>query len=184
MARNANAKIVQIAERQVLDRETGEIVQSEQERILQIPREPAYVKMYIDDLGEVLGVPQGPRGLIYHLARRVDYNGLISLTPGVRRHICQEAGIKAQSLSNYLTTLVKHDILYRTASSEYTLNPKYFARGDWREIYKRRQSWKMTVVYNFDGRKTVTGQAVDQLDLEDFLADEKADQVPDQGQGA
>lgn len=180
MARNANAKIVQIAERQVLDRETGEIVQSEQDRILQIPREPPYVKMYIDDLGEVLGVPQGPRGLIYHLARRVDYNGLISLTPGVRRHICQEAGIKAQSLSNYLTTLVKHDILYRTASSEYTLNPKYFARGDWREIYKRRQSWKMTVVYDFDGRKTVTGQAVE----EDFLADEKADQVPDQGQGA
>lgn len=169
-------KIVQISERTQIDHETGEVRQETRENVYRLPQEPRYVKMYIEDLGRLLDVPPGPRDILYHLVRRLDYEGLIGLTPGARQRICETANIKPQTLANYLTTLCKKNVLKHVGRGEYEMNPRYFAKGDWKDIAKRRSAFEMTVRYSPDGQRIINGKSVDQMDIEDLLA--SSDQQP------
>ena len=163
--------VVQISSSTSVDHGTGEVRSESREQVLRLPQEPPYVKMYLDDLGAVLGVPAGPRDLLYHLVRKLDYDGFISLTPGARERICDAADIKRQTLANYLNTLCKSGILKHRGRGEYEMNPQYFARGDWKDICQRRADFVMQVKYRADGTKEVTGRASsEQLDLEDVIS--------------
>ena len=167
-------KIVQIAETRQVDSATGEVTLSEVTNVIRLPQEPPYVKMYIEDLTAVLDVPAGPRDVLYRLVRRMDYDGLIGLTPPIREAICRDAGIKNQTLYNYISTLTKKSIMKAVGRSTFEMNPKYFAKGDWKDIHQRRQRFTMKIEYDLDGSKTVTGCAVAQMDIEDYLDVEDA----------
>ena len=170
MARDSK-NVVQINNSTSVDHATGEVRSESREQIVRLPQEPPYVKMYLDDLGSILGVPAGPRDLLYHLVRKLDYDGFISLTPGARERICEAASIKRQTLANYLNTLCKYEILRHRGRGEYEMNPQYFARGDWKDICQRRADFIMQVKYRADGTKEVTGRASsEQLDLEDVIS--------------
>ena len=155
----AMKKVVNISERVFADHETGEVRSEERTTVTRLPQEPAYVKLYIEDLGRILDLPTGPRDILYSLLRKLDYDGLISLTSGGRKRIAEAHGIKEQSVSNYLTMLVKKEVLKIVARGEYELNPHLFAKGDWDSIYRRRGNFKMTVTYTEDGQRVVTGKA-------------------------
>lgn len=152
-------KVVNVSERVFSDHDTGVVRSEERTTITRLPQEPAYVKLYIEDLGRILDLPNGPRDILYSLLRKLDYDGLISLTSGGRKRIAEAHGIKEQSVSNYLTMLVKKEVLKNVARGEYELNPHLFAKGDWDSIYRRRGNFKMTVTYTEDGRRFVTGKA-------------------------
>ncbi len=155
----AMKKIVNISERVFADHDTGEVRSEERTTITRLPQEPAYVKLYIEDLGRILDLPTGPRDVLYSLLRKVDYDGMISMTSGGRKRIAETHKIKEQSVSNYLTMLVKKEVLKIVARGEYELNPHLFAKGDWDSIYRRRGEFKMTVTYTADGKRVITGQA-------------------------
>ena len=66
----------------VVDGLTGELI-SEQRNIIAfnpLPPEPAYVKMYIEDLGKLLDLQSGHRDILLHVAANVAYDGLVSMT--------------------------------------------------------------------------------------------------------
>ncbi len=160
-----SAKVIQISQREVVNHETGQVLRQENERVLQLPQEPEYIKLYLQDLAHLLDVPAGPQGLLMALVRKLDYEGMITLSPAARDRIATVLGIKVHTLANYLTALCEKGILKRAGRGEYEVNPHLMAKGAWTEILKRRASFQMVVTYRPDGTRTITGGLAAQEEL-------------------
>mgnify|MGYP002717741625 CR=1 FL=1 len=167
------AKIVQLEQKTEVDYETGQVTKQTNSKVINLPQEPPYVKMYIDDVGKLLDVPPGPRMVLYQLVRKLDYEGFISLTPAARERIAKACDISVRTMSNYLTMLSASGILRHAGRGEYEMNPNLFAKGDWKDIAKRRQDFELSIQYRADGSKVLKGRAIpsepSQIDLEDYL---------------
>lgn len=160
------AKILQLEQRIEIDHETGQVSRETNSRVLRLPQEPPYVKMYIDDIGKLLDVPAGPRMVLYQLVRRLDYEGFISLTPAARERVAKACEIGVPTMSNYLTLLCKSGILRHVGRGEYEMNPSLFAKGDWKDISRRRQAFELSIAYTADGKRELKGRVIsDQLEL-------------------
>jgi len=155
------AKVVQITERTVV-RDDGQILEDERSRVINLPSEPPFVKMYLEDISRLFDVPAGPRVVLYQLVRKMDYEGFISLTPAARKRIAESCDLSVGAFNNYLTDLCKVSILRNIGRGEYEVNPHIFAKGEWKDISKRRQSFQLSVIYDKNGKRTVTGQFIDE----------------------
>ena len=141
---------------------TGEVV-SQQKNVISIKpmaEEPAYIKMYIDDISRVLGLQHGHQEILLFIAASVDYEGIASLAIGRKARIAATVGCSIKSIDNAITEYIKQGILTRVARGEYELDPKLFAKGKWRDIRERRMSFKSTIIYSAKGEKTIETIAI------------------------
>lgn len=164
MARSS-AKVVQLSTRETMDHDTGVLVRSEHEQVLRFPPEPEFIKLYLADLSALLDVPPGPQGVLMALVKKLDYEGVITLSPASRERIANLLGIKIHTLANYITLLCEKQILRRTGRGEYEMNPHLMARGSWADILKRRASFELVVTYRSDGTRTIRGEVEPQGEL-------------------
>ncbi len=146
--------------------ETGVVNEEERKKIIKLPQEPPYVKMYIEDLGAVLNLPVGVRGLLYALVQRIDYDGIITLGSTSKKRIAERLKITVGTFDNYLTKLVKTGVLKRIGRGEFEINPYLFARGDWADIRRRRdifgKTFKMTITYSPGGQRRIESKTLDE----------------------
>lgn len=156
------AKIVQMTETRMINEE-GEIISSDTSRVINLPSEPPYVKMYIEDISRLFDVSQGPRAVLYQLVRKLDYDGFISLTPASRARIASSCGLGIGTFNNYLTQLCKAAILRNVGRGEYEMNPHLFAKGEWKDISKRRQAFQLSITYQ-DGKRIIKGNTINAED--------------------
>lgn len=163
-------RIVNTTTERTINKSTGEVLSETTSNVVRLPQEPPYIKMYLDDLCELIKVPGPQRQLLEMMLQKLDYEGFITLSPRYRKKICERLKIKDQTFRNYLGGLCKSQILKRQATNEYEVNPRYFARGEWRQIAERREQFEMRVVYGPEGRQIVTDRVNrddDQPDLFD-----------------
>lgn len=141
-----------------VDHETGEIKSQEKVVKFRHPKEPPYVKFYIDDLSKLLDIKDGPQKMVHHLVARVDYEGFIALNPVLRKKIADELGIKEQTFRNYLRELIQKKIITRIANNYFKANPYLFAKGEWAEVFKQRKEFDtitMKVTYDKKGNRDI-----------------------------
>jgi hypothetical protein len=141
----------------VVDVLTEEIV-SERKNIITfnpMPPEPAYVKMYIEDLGKLLDLQSGHRDILLHVAATVAYDGLVSMTALRKSRIAAALKCSIRSIDNAITEFVKREILLRLGRAEYELNPHLFAKGSWKEIRERRLQFTTRITYSAEGGRTI-----------------------------
>ena len=136
--------------------DTGEVHQESKVEQFNFGKEPPYVKMYLDDLCALKKVPAAKRTLLDLLLKKVDYDGYINLSPRYRNILCEKLGIKPQSLRNALMDLCKAKLIKNVSTNEFSINPYYFARGDWKAVVEQRRNFHLTVSYNADGTRTIT----------------------------
>lgn len=160
-----SAKVVQLSTRETVNAETGQVLRTEHESVLRLPQEPEYIKLYLQDLSTLLDVPAGPQSVLMALVRKLDYEGIITLSPASRERIATALNIKVHTLANYITALCDKGILRRTGRGEYEMNPHLMARGNWSDILKRRATFQMIVTYRADGTRTITGGVETQGEL-------------------
>jgi len=153
------AKIVQITETKTID-ESGEIYHNETSTVINLPSEPPYVKMYIDDLSRILDISAGPRSVLYQLVQKMGYDGYISLTAAAKKRMAESCKITVGTLSNYLTDLCRANVLRNVDRGEYEMNPNYFAKGEWKDISRRRRSFELSILYGANGERKVRGKLV------------------------
>lgn len=169
-------RITQMVESTVVDQTTGEIIEQTKAVVYTVENEPAYVKMYLNDLSKLLDLPKAHTDLLYILMTMMDYENIVTLSPRKRDRICQQLNITKQSLANNLHKLAKVDAVRSVGRGEYQLNPELFAKGSWADIKNLQLSYrkrlKMTVEYDGDER-TIRCDVVDrepvQLDIEDAI---------------
>ena len=161
-----------IKETQNVDFETGEIRSSE--KVLLLPKEPAYVKLYIDDIAKLYSLPKGSSDLMLMLVRKMGYDGLISITAGYKEVMSRELGMKTQSINNSIQKLIKEGILKRVARGEYMMDPSLFAKGEWSDIRRLRDKYlEVNVTYTSSGKRKISSHIKEnpkarQLDIEDM----------------
>lgn len=141
---------------------TGEIKTEEITNVVKIPKEPPYVKMYIDDLAKILELTSGCRSLLYFLIKKMDYEGIITLTKSSRDRLAEQIGVKETAVRNQITQLCQKGILRRIGTGEFEANPNLFARGDWSDIHKRRKCFKLTINYENETR-ILNGSAINDI---------------------
>ena len=120
--------------------------------LTKIEAEPDYVKMYVADLSNLVGLKEGHGRILPFIAASVGYDGFISLAGGRKARIAMTAGCSLKSVNNAITEYVKAGILIRAGRAEYELNPHLFAKGEWRNIRERRLSFTAKINYSSAGR--------------------------------
>lgn len=152
---SAKKRITSVRRTTTVDHTTGEVTSHQEDVEYNAPREPAYVKMYIHDLGDMLDIGKGSQSLMFELAQRIDYEGYVALNGALKKRMAEKLGIQTKTLRNYLSELVKAGMLRIEDTGMYEVNPKYFARGKWQDILERREAFTMRITYNPDGTRDI-----------------------------
>lgn len=130
------------------DHQTGEKIYSEETNTLNIPAEPNFVKLYLDDILYLSDLPKGLNSVLYNLLKRMSYGNQIVVNAGIKRQIAGEISLAVSTVNNSITKLVKGHVLFRVETGIYTVNPNLFGKGEWKDIAQLR----MHVTYDINGR--------------------------------
>ena len=150
------AVIKQQITRTEVDHETGETLKETVNETLRYNEEPAFIKVYLQDILYLSDMPKRYDKVLFELVKRAqwanrDQGMTITLSSGSKRLIAKQLGLNSISLiSNALTDFVKAKILKRIETGVYALNPNLFGKGDWQDIAKLR----LDVDYDLSGKKT------------------------------
>lgn len=148
-----------------IDKLTGEVTHNQTitEYEQRIPNEPPYIKLYTTDLSNLFKLPVGTTSVLMCFVTIADYQGVIALNKYLKDSIAERMNAKPAKngkpsnsvVNKAITELLNKGIISRIGSSTYQLNPNYFARGKWRDIYQQRKSFKMTITYKDDGKEGI-----------------------------
>lgn len=137
-----------------VNHETGEIISTERKTVVQVDREPEYVKLYVKDIVRLNGLPNSTASILNALLRSMGYNNIIPAYAPVKKIICRDLGIKINTLNKAIDSLYKKNILIRLDRGIYMADPEIFGRGTWGEIKEIR----MMISYNEAGQKVIKSE--------------------------
>lgn len=156
----------------VTDVESGQTRATKETNIVRLPSEPPFIKMYIDDLSHFIGLKERHRDVVFELIKKLDFEGMVTLTPRTRSVIAERLKISDQSFRNYLSEVVKTGLFKRISHNEFEVNPHYFARGDWQSVYHRRKEFVMEIRYTAKGRKITSSASEIEPETGDMFEDQ------------
>lgn len=137
-----------------VDHKTGEVTSEVNSKVINLPTEPPFIKLYLTDVTHMYNLPRNSPDILLELLRKLDYEGMITLNSTTKKIICERTGKKMKTLDNFLGELVKKEVFRRVGAGLFSPNPHLFGRGEWRDIYKRREAWLM-VEYKEDGTREI-----------------------------
>lgn len=150
----------------VMDNSTGEILNTKDVSIIQIPPEPPYLKLYFAEVSRLFDLQPLVSSVLLELAFRSGYDGVVGIGKRIKEIIAKNIGSKFQSVDNAITILTKKGLITRIGRGEYEIDPNIFAKGDWKIIQERRNKYKdrlktLQMVFNIeitnDGKRTIKG---------------------------
>ena len=132
-----------------LDFFTGEILVVTDRKEYKVPKEPDFVKMYLDDISNIMNLPN--TDVLFCLLKKTNYDGEVVIIKPIAEEICKLAKIKnTQYFYKLIKSYCDSNILIKKCRGMYMFNPYYFAKGYWEDIYKIR----LTIDYTpTEGRK-------------------------------
>ena len=134
---------------EVVDHTTGEVRESSTTKVMRIPSEPPFIKLYLADMCKMHNIPKVGNNVLNELLKLTNYNNEIVLNSTIKKRIESELNLKKGMLDNNLTKLKKANILKSEERGVYLLNPNLFGKGSWHDISKLRVVWD----YSESGRK-------------------------------
>lgn len=153
---------VSVIKHDVIDHETGEVINSSYTSTQVKEVEPNFVKMYVDDVGKLMDLrPKGSK-VLHILVRLMNYYNIVTMVKPVKEMMCAELGMTVGSLNNEIDRLYRKGILIRKGRSVYVVDPELFGKGKWEHVKKIR----MIVDYDDKGNKTINTELVKQLELD------------------
>lgn len=156
MARTNQKKIITKSTVTDVDFQTGEIKSESTSETYRLPSEPKFIKLYVDDIGSIIGLSGTQKNILLRMLRKLDFeDGIVTLSARSRKLIAQDLNISEGSFRNALSKMAKTEIIKAIGHNEYEINPHYFAMGSWQEIYNRRLDFSLKVKYSQDGKKEI-----------------------------
>lgn len=146
-----------------VNHETGEVKESTTVRVVK-GEEPSYIKLYLQDISYLYGLPATAGDLMHELLQYVTYGThQIILNASVKERICKVTGIAKQTLNNRLQDLVNKGIIARDGRSVFVLNPYLFGKGDWKSVRElRSKNIHLKIVYDKEtNTRRIQGNIID-----------------------
>ena len=137
-------RLHQSVETEVINGETGELITKKTNRTLSWGNEPAYVKLYLDNILYLSDMPTKHASVLYALLKRASDAGeeegmQVIVNASLKRRIQESLGFKnISSINNAITDLTKGNIIYRVDVGIYNFNPHLFGKGEWQDIARLR----------------------------------------------
>lgn len=154
MSKSCMQRVTYLEETLKVNTQTGEVEEKETKRTIHLPREEDYVKIYIKHINYLNNLPQGLDDIIYALLKKINYQNQIVINSAIKRQIAKELGKTFNTINQYITKLVKYDILIRVDTGIYYLNPIFYGKGSWKEILELRKKLEILIEYK-DGEYTI-----------------------------
>ena len=156
--------------------ENGEFVEENKKVTYKIDREPDFVKLYLDDLIKLEGLPKSTAAVFYELLKFMTYadserGQIVILNSYVRKQILNAIGgiSNPQTIVNAISALKRKGLLSEVDRATYCINPNVVGRGEWRDILnlrKRISEINVKIVYNEYGRDIVTETVIEDCESE------------------
>jgi Firmicute plasmid replication protein (RepL) len=125
-------KLVNYKEKEILDKETGELVSVTTEKVYTIdaPKDHFFMA-FIDNMASFYKIKSATdKDVIVWLCSHAEYNtGKVRLTTKSRQELCEDLGLKNSSLSRSIKKLKELNLI-SGESGEFTINPEIFWKGD------------------------------------------------------
>jgi hypothetical protein len=144
--------VVQVTTKEIIDYNTGEVMQSEDTKTIQrYVEKDQFMRVYTKEIGGIVGLnaPLAYKCLFYLWSIAEYQTNRITILARHRQEMKELFAVKShQSIYNAITLLVKSGLLLKDTKfrQEYVLNPKYFFYGSELE---RLQAVKLVLQYNF-----------------------------------
>lgn len=152
MGKKEYKKSVQSTVTQTLDKETGELVTLEVKNTCVAKSEPAYYKVYIQDINRIYGLNMSEQKIIQSLAANMSYNNMVVLLKPIKDIMMEQLNMPLNTLNKGIQKLAEKGLLIRQAKSVYLINPYYIAKGKWEDI----ESLRLQIDYSADGTRTIS----------------------------
>jgi len=112
--------------------------------------EPNYIKLYLQDIAYLHGLPASAKDIMSELLQYVSYGTQeIILNKSVKNRIAESINISPKTVDNKLQELVRVGIIDRVAAGTFTLNPYLFGKGDWKTINElRNKNIHLKIIYD------------------------------------
>ena len=150
----------EVKETQV-DHSTGEITTSKTTELSMFEKEPPYVKIYLEDIGNLNGLNKSEKTVMYELIRNMGYKNIVPAYKPVKEMMASKLNMPYNTLDKCIKEMSKKGILIRKARGLYVMDPSIFGRGSWSDI----KNIRLTVDYNSDGTKTINTELSKQLGI-------------------
>lgn len=151
-------KFQQTIERTVLDSETGEIINYDQNKIFteRIDDDNFYMT-FIDYVSPLFGLkPESAKNLLVWMCQHAEFNtGKVSLTTADRKQITKTLGLANNSITNYLKTL-KNLKLITGNSGLYIINPQIFWKGDLKTRRALLKDAELQITFGIKPKQEIT----------------------------
>jgi hypothetical protein len=144
-------KIAKTETNTIIDAKTGEIIATEQTTISYGEKEPAYVKLYVDDVVRLVGLPPSTTTVLMEIIGNIGYQNIFAAYAPVKRMICKTLDININTLNKAIQNLYQKGILLRVERGVYIVDPNLFARGKWEDI----KTLRLTIEYDAKTNKRV-----------------------------
>ena len=166
---NATKKLLKSQVTNTVDLATGEVKQSEELQEYSVQTEPAFVKLYLENIKMLYDLTVSNHKILNELLKICNYGGEIILNSSVKKRICESLETSIGSFDNSLLKLKQQDIIRQEVRGIYYLNPELFGKGPWSSVYQDRAKYKkikMTIEFSGDknAKKTVKTELVDDVD--------------------
>lgn len=135
-------------ETNVIDKQTGEIMQTTQRKTYttKSPVEKFYM-VFFEHIAPVYDLSRSYQNLLTWLCSNAEFNtGKVLLPTGVRKQCCDDLGISNNTLSNYLKKL-KDKKLIEGEGGEFIINPSIFWKGDTKSRAELMQDEQIKITF-------------------------------------
>lgn len=129
--------------------ENGEIKTKTETNVTKVPKEPHYIKLYLQDILYLKDMPRGLNPVLHVLLKNIQWgNNRLILNSSLKKQMAQSIGLSVATIEKAITHFVKAEIMFREDKGIYVFNPYLFGSGYWEDIREVR----MNITYNLQGR--------------------------------
>jgi hypothetical protein len=129
--------------------EDGKLTKQEYQTCIAVPKEEIYMKTFLSSLSKIFGVSGNELSLFVAIAAKANWNtNIFDNNYTNKKEICDLLKIKEQTYKNGLAALVRTGGLKNIKRGLYFVNPEVFARGEWLDILKQREDFKVTLNFS------------------------------------
>lgn len=139
---NSQKKVIYENNQTIVDSD-GNVIHETNETVSRMPREPDFVKVYLEGISKIYSLSNGENSFLLELLKLVNYDNEIVLNKGIKQKIAKKLDIKEQTVDNNVSKLKKSKIISPTKfRGIYMISPEIFGKGAWSEVYKARAKYQ------------------------------------------
>lgn len=120
--------------------------------------EPKVMKVYAKHLTKIFDMPRSAQKTLGYILDAMNDDNEITIASGGKTKMINETGMKAQTLNNALSMLVKNRVLGNPYKGVYVANPAVFTyKKQWGDVMNQQKKFNANIEYNNHGSFTIKG---------------------------